>query len=197
MSSEAVSELRLPDHTVVVVPGLNGSGVTHWQTFWESANPEWIRAEQENWELPRRDPWLRRLVETVNAAPRPVILVGHSLGCATIAHAAHERGLGRVEAAFLVAMPDVEHPDFPSGLCRGFAPLPPTSLPFPSTMVGSTNDPWITSERLAHCARIFGSDYVDVGARHHIGTSAGLGAWREGYDLFESFLRQLGFLAKE
>jgi len=197
MSSDVLPELRLADHTVVVVPGLNGSGVTHWQTFWERSNPGWIRAEQENWELPRREAWVRKLVETVDSAPKPVILVAHSLGCATIAHAAHERRLGRVEAAFLVAMPDVDHPDFPRGLCCGFAPLPPTSLPFPSTMVGSSNDPWITPERLAHCARIFGSDYVEVGERHHIGTSAGLGAWHEGFDLFEAFLRKLGILAKD
>lgn len=192
MSSDVLPDLRLPDHSVVVVPGLGGSGVTHWQTFWERSQPGWLRAEQDDWDRPERNDWVRLLSDTVEAAPRPVILVGHSLGCATIAHAVHEQLLGKVEAAFLVAMPDVERSDFPHEVCRGFAPLPPTSLPFPSVMVGSTNDPWITSERLEHWARVFGSAFVNVGERHHIGTASGLGAWREGFDLFESFLRELG-----
>lgn len=181
---------------MVVVPGLGGSGVTHWQTFWERANPEWLRASQDDWDRPERDAWVERLVETVRSTPKPVILVGHSLGCATIAHAVHERRLARVEAAFLVAMPDVERSDFPSDVCRGFAPIPPTSLPFPSLMVGSANDPWVSRERLEHWARTFGSSFVDVGERHHIGTASGLGAWHEGFDLFEGFLRQLGLHSK-
>jgi len=194
MSACSFLPLLLENHSVVVVPGLSGSGVTHWQTFWELAHSGWMRAEQDDWNHPVRDAWVRRLTETVNAANRPVILVAHSMGCATIAHAAHERRLGNVVAAFLVAMPDVEREDFPRATCEGYDPLPPTSLPFPSLFVGSSNDPWISLERQEHLARLFGSRFVNVGERHHIGTAAELGAWSEGFDLFADFLRGLGLL---
>lgn len=191
-TNDPLHDLGLDDVSVVTVPGLGGSGVTHWQTFWERGNRGWLRAEQDDWDRPVRGLWTDRLVAVVESAPHPVILVGHSMGCATIAHAAHERRLGKVAGAFLVAMPDVERLDFPRNVCVGFDPLPPTSLPFPSTMVGSGNDPWIHPDRLAHWARIFGSRYIDVGERHHIGTAAGLGAWHEGYRLFVEFLHDLG-----
>lgn len=129
-----------------------------------------------------------RLHATIDAAPRPVVLVGHSLGVATIAHAAAAGRLAKVERAFLVAMPDIERADFPMDLCPGFSPLPRAPLPFPATMVGSTNDPWITPERLRAFSAILGATYIDVGERHHIGTHSGLGAWEEGLKLFEDFL---------
>lgn len=196
MSSSDLQTI-LARHSVVVVPGLAGSGTTHWQTFWELSHPGWIRCEQDDWDHPVRDAWVDRLTETVNSAPRPVVLVGHSMGCATIAHAAHERRLGKVVAAFLVTMPDVERDDFPRDVCEGFAPLPPTSLPFPSLMVGSADDPWSSVERLEHWARLFGSRFVNIGARHHIGTASGLGAWNEGLVLFRNFLRGLEISAEE
>lgn len=174
--------------SVVVVPGLGGSGPTHWQTHWELAHPDWIRCEQRDWDHPSKEEWVDRLQATVESAPRPVVLVGHSLGVATIAHAAAAGRLAKVERAFLVAMPDIERADFPVDLCPGFSPLPRLALPFPSTMVGSSNDPWTTSERLRGFATILGATYVDVGERHHIGTHSGLGAWAEGLVLFDRFL---------
>lgn len=180
--------LHLPNHSVVVVPGLGGSGPAHWQTHWEQAFPGWIRCHQNDWDHPSRDAWIETLSHTVASTPLPVVLVGHSLGVATIAHAAAAGLLAKVERAFLVAMPDIERADFPMDLCPGFSPMPRVALPFRATMVGSTNDPWITPERLRHFATILGATYVDVGQRHHIGTHSGLGAWEEGLKLFEDFL---------
>lgn len=182
------SQEHLSTRSVVVVPGLGGSGPTHWQTHWEQAFPEWIRCEQRDWEHPGVEEWVETLGRTVALAPRPVVLAGHSLGVATIAHAAASGLLTKVDRAFLVAMPDVERADFPRDLCPGFSPLPRSPLPFPSTMVGSSNDPWTTSDRLRGFATVLGATYVDVGERHHIGTHSGLGAWEEGLGLFDGFL---------
>lgn len=184
----ASSREHLASRSVMVVPGLGGSGPTHWQTHWELAHPGWIRCEQRDWDHPSRDEWVETLGRAVASAPHPVVLVGHSLGVATIAHAAAAGLLAKVERAFLVAMPDIERADFPVDLCPGFSPLPRSALPFPSTMVGSTNDPWITPERLRHFSSILGATYFDAGQRHHIGTHSGLGAWEEGLGLFEAFL---------
>lgn len=184
----AKSQAVLDAHDVLVVPGLGGSGETHWQTFWERAFPAWRRVEQDDWSHPDRDLWVDRLGHAVAAARRPVLLVAHSLGCATIAHAASQGRLARVAGAFLVAMPDIERADFPVDLCLGFSPLPRSPLPFPSVMVGSTNDPWITLARLQGFAESFGSRFVDAGERHHIGTASGLGSWDEGLSHLDRFL---------
>ena len=54
---------------------------------------------------------MRRLEEAIARAPGPVILIGHSLGCVTIAHWATQASpalLERVRGALLVAPADVE-----------------------------------------------------------------------------------------
>ena len=178
----------LATRSVVVVPGLGGSGPTHWQTHWELAFPDWIRCEQRDWDHPSRDEWVHTLGLVVASSTRPVVLVGHSLGVATIAHAAAAGLLAKVESAFLVAMPDIERADFPMDLCPGFSPLPRDPLPFHAMMVGSSNDPWTSPERLRSFTTILGAAYVDVGKRHHIGTHSELGAWEEGLGLFSDFL---------
>lgn len=139
---------------------------------------------------PDRALWVDRLSEQLERTADPVVLVGHSLGVATIVHAAAEGRLGRVVGAFLVAMPDVQREDFPSEIV-GFAPLPKLRLPFPSLMIGSQNDPYIDSATLAAWASRFGAPYLDLGLRHHIGDAAGLGDWEEGKGLLEGFLEGL------
>lgn len=172
---------------VLVVPGLGGSPEAHWQTAWESLDPTLVRVEQDDWDHPDRQDWVLRLDAAVAARRRPVVLCAHSLGCATVAHAAAQGRLSGVVGAFLVAMPDVERPDFPR-VCTGFSPLPRNRLPFPSLVVGSDDDPYIPVGDLSGWAATFGSEFVSVGSRGHIGTAARLGEWREGISLFERFL---------
>src|SRR5690606_36362738 len=69
---------------------------------------------------------VRRLEETVARSSGPLILIGHSLGCVTIAHWAAQAApalLARVGGALLVAPADVERAECPQPL-RNFAPLP-------------------------------------------------------------------------
>lgn len=139
---------------------------------------------------PDRALWVERLSERLERSADPVVLVGHSLGVATIVHAAAEGRLGRVAGAFLVAMPDVEREGFPSEIV-GFSPLPRQRLPFPCLMVGSQNDPYIDSASLAVWASRFSAPYLDLGLRHHIGDAAGLGDWAEGKGLLDGFLEGL------
>ena len=171
------------------VPGLGGSGEHHWQTYWEKVYPEIIRIEQKDWDHPVCDVWVEQLAETVASANKPVILIGHSLGCATIAHAAKANKLTGIAGAFLVAMPDVERADFPKE-CIGFAPMPRIELPFESLMVASENDPYISSAELKKWTDALGSDFISVGKREHIGTAAKLEYWEEGQKLFQKFLKR-------
>lgn len=175
---------------ILTVPGWGGSGPGHWQTRWEASVPGMSRVEQDDWLQPERSAWVERLCREVDSSPAPVVLVGHSLGCGAIVHAAAQGRLGRVAGAFLVAMPDMERPGFPEQI-RGFSPVPRLELPFAAWMVGSRDDPFIGIDRLREWAGVLGAEFVDVGARHHIGDAANLGEWREGRDLFEAFLESL------
>lgn len=176
--------------TLLNVPGWGGSSPSHWQSLWELEFPGIQRVDQADWAFPDRPVWVARLQKVLGSLSKPVVLVGHSLGVATIVHSAAAGLLDGVVGAFLVAMPDVEREGFPPEI-KGFSPLPRVAFPFPSLMIGSQDDPYITSPQLANWAGVFGSPYVDVGLRHHIGDAAGLGNWVEGKLLLEGFLKDL------
>lgn len=173
------------------VPGLGGSGESHWQTYWEKAYPEIIRVQQKDWDHPVCDVWVDQLVETIaKSGDKPIVLIGHSLGCAIIIHAAKTNRLKGIAGAFLVAMPDVERVDFPKE-CIGFTPLPRIELPFTALTIASENDPYISSAELKKWAEILGTDFISVGEREHIGTAAKLEYWEEGQRLFKVFLKKI------
>lgn len=131
-----------PPH-YLIVPGWQGSPPRHWQSHWHRRLPNSSRVEQDDWQLPRRSEWVARLQDAIEHIPGPVILIGHSLGCVTVAHwAAHapQHLLRRVSGALLVAPADVERNGCPEPLLD-FAPLPRLPLPFASLLVASDNDP--------------------------------------------------------
>lgn len=173
--------------TVLTVPGLGGSGPSHWQTLWERSRPDTIRADLGMWNTPHRNSWVTRLDQAVRGAQAPVILVGHSLGCIAIAWWASlsPQPYGwPVAGALLVAPADVNRDDAPEEI-RGFAPAPSQPLPFPSIVVGSTDDPWITADRAHSLAVDWGSHFIDLGEVGHVNAASGLGAWYEGQELLE------------
>jgi len=46
---------------ILTVPGLNGSGPSHWQTLWEQTRDDIVRVDLGNWAAPRRNAWVTRL----------------------------------------------------------------------------------------------------------------------------------------
>ena len=68
----------------LLLPGWQNSGPGHWQTHWEGL-PGFVRVQQHDWQRPLRGDWLIQLEEAVLAAPEPVVLVAHSLGCIQVA----------------------------------------------------------------------------------------------------------------
>ena len=66
----------------LIVPGWQGSPDSHWQSHWQRVLPSASRVEQENWLLPHKARWVAALQRAIEVAPAPVILIGHSLGCA-------------------------------------------------------------------------------------------------------------------
>ena len=177
----------MSDSPVLILPGLYNSGPEHWQSRWESAHSEWRRVIQDDWERPRCVDWVARLDAAVLAAP-DAVLVAHSSSCALVAHWVAAGGAGRVRGALLVAPSDPEAASYPAGP-SGFAPMPLGRLPFPSVVVASTNDPYVTAERARQFAGSWGSRLVTVGDAGHINSQSGLGDWPAGFALLEELRR--------
>lgn len=192
--------MRTTDVDILIVPGWSGSGPDHWQSRWERNLPTARRIAQEDWYRPDRDRWVGRLVEAVAQARRPAVFVAHSLGVAAAIHASVKLPEGAVAGAFLVAPADVDYAgDWPvtdghtfAADEAGFAPLPVQHLPFPATLVASSNDPYCHIERARHLAGQWGATLVEAGEAGHINVASGHGPWPEG---LLSFARLLGRIA--
>lgn len=171
--------------TILTVPGLGGSGPSHWQTLWESARPDTVRVELGMWHTPHRNAWVTKLDQAIRQAKAPVILAAHSLGCLAVAWWAEmtRQPYGwPVAGALLVAPADVDRPDARAELAT-FGPTPTAPLPFPSIVVASRDDPWIAIERAHSLAVGWGSHFVDAGEQGHLNAASGIGWWKEGQEL--------------
>lgn len=182
--------MKVKDADILFVPGYTGSGPDHWQTRWQAKLSTGRRVEQADWSNPDRDDWIETLAAAVNEAERPVVLVAHSLGIATVVHAVpHFRKT--VAGAFLVAPADLDDPEIrPKQLTR-FAPHPMSLLPFPSILVASRNDAYCSYDKAEAMADAWGSLLIDAGEAGHINTDSGYGPWPEGSMTFARFLSNL------
>lgn len=174
---------------VLVLPGYQNSGPEHWQSLWIKEHSGYRRVEQQDWDLPLAAEWVRALDQEIAASSGQVALVGHSLGCITVARWAAEnpdRAGALVKAALLVAPADVERlPDLPLG---SFAPISRAPLPFRTTVVGSRDDPYVSYGRTEEFAAVWGAELVDLGDRGHINADSGLGSWPAGHGILTGLL---------
>jgi predicted alpha/beta hydrolase family esterase len=162
----------------LIVPGWAGSGPEHWQSLWLAELPGATRVEMPDWLRPTRRAWVAALDDAVASSPEPAVLIAHSLGCLAVAHWA--AGADRaVRAALLVAPADVERRGCPAAL-SDFAPVPCRPLGFASTVVASDDDPYVSLERAATFARMWGSGLVPIARGGHLNAASGLGAWPRG-----------------
>ncbi|MEA3416240.1 MAG: alpha/beta hydrolase [Thermodesulfobacteriota bacterium] len=53
------------DITILLVPGLGGSGPDHWQSIWEQNIPGSRRVYFKDWDQPKISEWMRKFDETV------------------------------------------------------------------------------------------------------------------------------------
>ncbi len=178
---------------VLLLPGLYDSGPEHWQSCWQaqsSADASLLveRVVQQEWAAPRCADWVARLTHVMQENRHDVVLVAHSSACAMVAHWARGAPLAlimRVRGALLVAPSDPLAAGYPSGP-SGFAPVPLAALPFPSTVVASRNDEYVTFEQAERYATAWGSRVWDVGEAGHINADAGYGAWPDGWHAVEA-----------
>jgi uncharacterized protein len=165
----------------LLLPGLYDSGPEHWQSHWERTLPNTVRLVQRDWETPAREEWVSALEHMVAEQGSDVVLVGHSTACALIAFwAAHTSRT--VRGALMVAPSDTEAASYPKGP-TGWTPMLTNRLPFPSIVVASTKDEYVTIERAQSFANSWGSTFVNIGDAGHINSASGLGDWPRGREL--------------
>jgi uncharacterized protein len=167
-----------------ILPGLGNSGPEHWQTYFEKSLDNIQRINQKEWDTPTCHDWVTT-VETAIADhdPSSIVLIGHSLGCTTIAHWAKQYNK-KIKGAILVAPSDIENPvyTFPA---TGFAPIPLEKINFKTIVVSSTDDPWVSPDRAKFFADHWGSEFIDIGNAGHINAASGHGAWKHGLDILK------------
>jgi predicted alpha/beta hydrolase family esterase len=172
---------------ILILPGYADSEPDHWQSHWERADPACRRVVQDDWLEPRLDDWLATLERYVRGCASPPVLVAHSLACALVAHWA-ARPSAQAKAALLVAPADVDSSVHTPDEVRGFSPIPLTPLPFPSIVVASTDDPFVSLERAEMFARAWGSRLITLTHAAHVNAAAGYGPWPEGRKLLQDLL---------
>lgn len=182
------------DPLILTIPGLDNSGPDHWQSRWEAEREDCVRVDLGMWDKPHRNVWVNKLNAAIRQAGRSVILVAHSLGCHAVAWwaALEQPAYGDpVVGALLVAPPEIDTGPIDSRLA-GFAPTPLGVLPFPSIVVGSHDDPYISLPRARRLAGFWGSQFADAGASGHINAQSDLGDWSFGQFLLELLRRRNG-----
>jgi predicted alpha/beta hydrolase family esterase len=169
-----------------ILPGLNNSGPQHWQTYWEN-DYGFTRIQQVEWDNPVADEWTSTIEAAVSNCPlNEVMLVGHSLACCAIVKWA-ERYKHSIKGALLVGPSDTEAPSYPPGT-SGFTPMPAYRLPFPSIVVASSDDFYVSMDRAKFFAGNWGSQLVNAGALGHINTASNIGNWPQGYAILQQLI---------
>jgi len=174
-------------NTTLILPGLGSSGPNHWQTRWEKLNPSFRRVEQKEWDTPRCEDWVQHLDDVIASLSGNAVLVAHSSACALVAHwtrQASAANLAKIHGALLVGPSDPDGPNYPIGPA-GFGPVPLIELPFPSIVVASTDDRYVTIERASEYAAAWHSRMVVIQNAGHINSTSGLGNWPEGLELLK------------
>ncbi|APO78516.1 esterase family protein (plasmid) [Rhizobium etli 8C-3] len=168
---------------ILILPGLFGSGEGHWQHHWLKEHPHSRLVEQDDWDRPRLHDWMLRLEETLAEEEDDAYIVAHSLGCLLAAQLAGRPSARRVRGALLVAPCDLRATEALHPGHIDFGTMPTKALPFPSIVVGSLNDIYISLDRLTMFARLWRSDLRNIGLAGHINVASGFGRWPSGYGL--------------
>ncbi|MCE5290268.1 MAG: alpha/beta hydrolase [Nocardiaceae bacterium] len=170
-------------HTVVIVPGLRPHVENHWQTMLAANLPNARTVpsfDREKLDLAGR---IADLEQVVREADGPVIIVAHSAGVLVTTHWAAKHDTSRVQGALLATPPDLinplpaEYPSLELLEASGWLPVPGMTLPFPSIVAGSTNDPLGDIDRVRGLAVAWGSRFENVGPVGHLNPAAGFGEW--------------------
>ena len=104
--------------------------------------------------------------------------------------ALHADSKDRVLSALLVAPPDIASAPELRTSAINFTNHK-KKLPFPSILVGSENDPYMTLNKAQALARSTGSSFINAGFVGHININSGHGPWPQGEALLQRLISSL------
>ncbi|MDL2409277.1 alpha/beta hydrolase [Rhizobium calliandrae] len=174
----------------LILPGLNGSAEGHWQRHWARETALATIVRQASWSRPVLKNWLTTLEIELERAGE-AWLVAHSLGCLLAANLANRPAARHVKGAFLVAPCDLVGTERLHPGAIDFGAMPTRTLPFPSLVVGSRDDPYMDFTELRQHAARWGGEFHDLGLAGHINIASGFGRWEQGYQLFSAFAKRV------
>jgi predicted alpha/beta hydrolase family esterase len=169
--------------STLIIPGLNGSGPHHWQTWLERELPGSVRLGLHS-RTPNLSTWTETNRRAITQLPQPVWIVAHGFGCLAAVRAACSLSES-VAGALLVAPAD------PAKMHVAHR-LPEIPLPFPSIVVASGNDPQCRLDRARFWAEFWNSDLFYIGAAGGIDPQSGFGPWPQGLELLAELKRTAG-----
>jgi len=175
---------------LLIVPGYQGSGECHWQTWLRRQLPGSQVLDDVNWHKPVLADWAERVREEIALATAPLWIVAHSFGCLATAVAVADCPQG-VAGVILVAPADPARFNL-LGLNTADSErlgarklqistladvLRDKALDVPGLLIASENDPWLTLEDAGRWAQVWGLEVHNAGHAGHINPESGFGPW--------------------
>jgi predicted alpha/beta hydrolase family esterase len=176
------------NYTLLIVPGLGDSGQEHWQNYWLTKYESSQKVIQNDWDKPVLEDWLHKLNEAIAAIDGKIIIVAHSLAAVLVAHWSTTNNTQKIAGALLVAAADVDSRSHTPKETWNFSPIHLSKLDYPSIVVTSSNDPYISVERAQFLAEQWGSAFVNIGPKGHLNSDSQLGYWEEGQAILQSLV---------
>ena len=179
---------------LLIIPGLGDSGEKHWQSYWLKKFPNSTKVIQDNWDEPQLDEWLDRLDKTIRKIAEPIILVAHSLAVTLVMHWISKNNNPNIIGALLVAPADVDSAAHTPDFLRHFSPIPSIAVPFPTLVIGTENDTYMSLKRAKELAAYWGSDFINIGQKGHMNSDSDLEYWEEGQVFLQQLISKINFL---
>jgi len=184
----------------ITVPGLNGSGPDHWQSWAEKEIPDCRRVTGIDFDKPVIAAWADAIRKNIRDEAGSVILIAHSFGClaSIVAIADNET---KVAGVILVA-PASPQRFSATGLILGdtlsqntlLGCLPANPLGVPGVVIASTDDPWMKITHAQYWADAWGLRFTWLRNAGHINAESGFGRWSSLTRLIQNLRRHWSFV---
>ena len=155
------------------------------------------RRVEQNWENPILVRWAENVRNAIDEADGPVWLIAHSFGCLAAVVAASDR-VNKTAGVMLVApanperfnLGGIRHTEKTEDFSAKYSVtdvLPRKNLIFPSMVVASTNDTWMSYSKARFWSDCWGSHLITLDNAGHINVASGFGPWPQGLQIFRDF----------
>lgn len=167
---------------VLIVPGLRNSDDRHWQSLWQARLPHSKRIHVDDWNTPNLAEWQAGITAELANLDKPAVVIAHSFGALASAAIAAEFP-EKIAALLLVAPADPDK----FGIAQQ---LPQDFLKVNTKVIASSDDPWMSEQKAAYWALLWGADYLRIKQVGHINSDSNLGLWPEGVKQLHQLVRK-------